>query len=122
MNLGVGTASLLLIIATGQSGLSIPAGVDATYFEGRWAFEEDDCENPTNWTMISGGLFVSEDLSGKWQWDDGNLLLKLVDLAVDEVSGEAGERFEMEGPVTIIDPNRFNFRIEPDVYRLKRCL
>lgn len=121
MNLGVGTVSLVLVIATGQSAPLVPAAVDAVYFEGRWAFEEDSCEDLTNWTMISGGLFVSEDLSGKWEWVDGNLVLKLVDLAVDEVSGEAGERFQMEGPVTFIDPDRFNFKIEPDVYRLKRC-
>lgn len=95
--------------------------VDSSFFEGRWAFAEDGCDEPSNWTMISGGNFVSDDLVGTWQWREGKLILNLVDLAVDEETGEAGGKFQMDGPIEIIDSNRFKMKIEPDVYSMKRC-
>jgi hypothetical protein len=95
--------------------------IDPVYFEGRWALLEESCKLPTNWTMISGGNFVSEDLVGTWSWQEGELVLSLDDLAVDEETGEAGGRFRMNGPVTIVDQHRFDFRIDPEVYQLKRC-
>ncbi|WP_417622165.1 hypothetical protein [Parasphingorhabdus sp.] len=95
--------------------------LDPDYFEGRWSFLEESCQLPTNWTMISGGNFVSEDLVGTWGVQEGKLVLSLTDLAVDEETGESGGRFLMEGPVTIVDHDRFDFSILPDVYQLKRC-
>ncbi|MEH6661093.1 MAG: hypothetical protein V7679_05525 [Parasphingorhabdus sp.] len=94
---------------------------DPGYFEGRWAFLDEDCKASTNWTMISGGNFVSEDLVGSWVWQDGELVLSLNDLAVDEETGEAGGRFRMDGPVKIIGQDRFDFTIAPDVYQMQRC-
>ena len=88
--------------------------IDPGYFEGRWALLDESCEAPTNWTMIGGGNFVSQDLVGK-------LVLSLDDLAIDEETGEAGGRFRMDGPVSVVDSNRFDFTIEPDIYQLKRC-
>lgn len=98
-----------------------PGDVDPVYFEGRWSFVGENCKLPTNWTMISGGNFVSEDLIGLWAWQDGELVLSLDDLAVDEETGEASGRFRMDGPVTIVDQDRFDFTIAPEVYQLKRC-
>lgn len=99
-----------------------PTGeIDSAYFEGRWSLLTENCKAPTNWTMIAGGNFVSEDLVGTWGWQDGELVLSLDDLAVDEETGEAGGRFRMNGEVAIIDQNRFDFAINPDVYQLKRC-
>ncbi|NVD27135.1 hypothetical protein HUO14_04320 [Parasphingorhabdus flavimaris] len=95
--------------------------IDPGYFEGRWALLDESCEAPTNWTMIGGGNFVSEDLVGTWIWLDGKLVLSLDDLAIDEETGEAGGRFRMDGPVSVVDSNRFDFTIEPDIYQLKRC-
>jgi len=94
---------------------------DPAYFEGRWALLEESCKALTNWTMIAGGNFVSEDLAGTWEWVEGELVLRLDDLAVDEESGEPGGRFRMNGPVNIIDKDRFDFAIQPEVYQLKRC-
>ncbi len=94
--------------------------VDPSYFEGRWALGEA-CDEPTNWTLLAGGNFVSEDLIGKWQWSAGQLTLNLTDLAVDEETGEAGGRFQMDGPVSISGPDEFVFTIEPDRYTMKRC-
>lgn len=94
---------------------------DASYFEGRWAFAEETCDLPTNWTLLAGGNFVSEDLTGIWQWSDGQLTLNLTDLALDEETGEAGGRFQMEGPVSIAGADEFIFTIEPDSYVMKRC-
>ncbi len=91
------------------------------YFEGRWAFEEESCDQPTNWTLIAGGNFVSEDLIGTWEWNDGKLLLRLTDLATDEETGEAGGKFQMEGPVSALSKDRFTLTIEPDAYVMKRC-
>ena len=98
-----------------------PPDVDPSYFEGRWATLEESCTAPTNWTMIAGGTFVSEDLTGTWAWEAGELVLRLDDLAIDEETGEAGGRFRMDGPVDIVDQDRFDFTIAPDVYQLKRC-
>ncbi len=99
-----------------------PSGeIDPVYFEGRWSLLDESCVAPTNWTMIAGGNFVSEDLVGTWAWEADRLVLNLNDLAVDEETGEAGERFRMDGPVTIIDRDRFDFTIAPDTYQLKRC-
>ncbi len=98
-----------------------PGKIDPAYFEGRWSFVEENCTAPTNWTMIAGGNFVSEDLIGTWAWQEGKLVLSLDDLAIDEETGEAGGRFRMDGPVTIVDQNRFDFIIAPDIYQLKRC-
>lgn len=95
--------------------------IDPTYFEGRWSFIDEDCTAPTNWTLIAGGNFVSEDLVGIWTWQEGELVLNLDDLAMDEESGEPGGRFRMDGPVTLVDRNRFDFTIAPEVYQLKRC-
>lgn len=95
--------------------------INLVYFEGRWAFIDEACEALSSWTMIPGGTFVSEDLMGSWSLQDGQLLLNLDDLAIDEETGEAGGRFRMNGPVSIIDQNRFDFTIAPDVYQLKRC-
>ncbi len=94
---------------------------DASYFEGRWAFAEESCDQPTNWTLLAGGNFVSEDLTGTWQWGAGQLTLNLTDFAVDEETGEAGGRFQMEGPVSMSEPDQFVFTIEPDRYVMKRC-
>lgn len=94
---------------------------DASYFEGRWAFEEEACDIPTNWTMIAGGNFVSEDLVGTWDWSDGRLTLNLTDLAIDEETGESGGRFQMDGPVEIVTANLFKMTVEPDIYNMKRC-
>ena len=95
--------------------------IDPGYFEGRWALLDESCGAPTNWTMIGGGNFVSEDLVGTWIWLDGKLVLSLDDQAIDEETGEAGGRFRMDGPVSVVDSNRFDFTIEPDIYQLKRC-
>lgn len=98
-----------------------PVNNDASYFEGRWAFEEEACDMPTNWTMIAGGNFVSEDLVGTWDWSDGRLTLNLTDLAIDEETGESGGKFQMDGPVEIVAANLFNMTVEPDIYNMKRC-
>ncbi|GAB5488491.1 MAG: hypothetical protein Pars2KO_20610 [Parasphingorhabdus sp.] len=98
-----------------------PVNIDASFFEGRWAFEEDTCEMPTNWTMIAGGNFVSEDLVGTWDWSEGRLTLNLTDLAIDEETGESGGKFQMDGPVEIVASNLFKMTVEPDIYSMKRC-
>ena len=117
---GLGIFAAISLIANVQ-----PAGfgeaVEASYFEGRWAFVEETCDQPTNWTLLAGGNFISEDLSGIWQWNDGQLTLSLTDLAMDEETGETGGRFQMEGPVSISTPDQFVFIIEPDSYIMKRC-
>ena len=115
----------IIFAALALPGIALAAepagGVDPVYFEGRWSFVEESCQLPTNWTMIAGGNFVSEDLVGTWAWQEGELVLSLNDLAVDEETGEAGGRFRMDGPVKIVDRDRFDFTIAPDVYQLKRC-
>lgn len=95
--------------------------IDASYFEGRWSFEDETCDSPNNWTMIAGGSFVSADVTGIWKWDEGRLTLNLVDLAIDEETGEIGGKFQMDGPVQIVDENTFTMAIMPDVYMMKRC-
>ncbi|QTD56636.1 hypothetical protein [Parasphingorhabdus cellanae] len=110
----------LLLIANSQSSDS-DDGVGPDYFEGRWAFAEEACDQPTNWTLLAGGNFVSEDLTGTWQWYGGQLTLNLIDLAVDEETEEEGSRFQMEGPVSISGPDQFILKIEPDDYVMKRC-
>jgi len=110
----------LLLVANPLDAPSNPI-VDSSYFEGRWAFVEEACDLPTNWTMIGGGNFVSEDLTGNWNWEDGKLVLNLIDLAIDEETGEAGGRFQMDGPVEIVDPDSFKMSIAPDIYHMKRC-
>ncbi len=95
--------------------------VDASYFEGRWAFDEETCDKSTNWTLLAGGNFVSEDLTGIWTWDERRLTLNLTDLAIDEETGEAGGRFQIDGPVTISGRDQFTLEIEPDDYIMKRC-
>ncbi len=95
--------------------------IDSVYFEGRWSLLDESCEAPTNWTMIAGGNFVSEDLVGTWIWQDSQLVLSLNDLAIEEETGEAGGRFRMDGPVIIVDRSRFDFTIAPETYQLKRC-
>ena len=106
-------------------GTAIPgpqaSETDPSYFEGRWSFLDENCKAPTNWTMIPGGKFVSEDLIGNWTWGEDELILRLDDLAIDEDTGEAGGRFRMDGPVTIVDQDRFDLTIAPDVYQLQRC-
>lgn len=107
------------------SSPSLPAAdgdaVAASFFEGRWAFAGEACDRPTNWTLLAGGNFVSQDMTGVWQWAEGRLELNLTDLAVDEETGEAGGRFQMEGPVQIAGDDEFSFIIEPDRYVLERC-
>lgn len=93
----------------------------AQYFEGRWAFAEESCDVPTNWTMLAGGNFISEDLTGSWEWKDGKLLLRLADLAIDEETDEQGGKFQMEGPVEVTGADEFTLTIEPDRYQMKRC-
>lgn len=95
--------------------------VTSSWFEGRWAFAEETCDQPSNWTMIAGGNYVSENLTGTWEWADGELTLSLTDLAVDEETGEAGGRFQMKGPAMPSGPDEFTLTIEPDVYVMKRC-
>ncbi len=104
--------------AIADAPLSVP---DSSYFEGRWSLVDENCQGPGNWTMIAGGNFVSEDLVGTWAWGEGELVLRLDDLAIDEETGEAGGKFRMDGPVIIVDQNRFDYAIAPDVYQLKRC-
>ena len=115
----------LVLLSLAMSGTSVAAQPSVVtgpgYFEGRWAFLDEDCKASTNWTMISGGNFLSEDLVGTWTWQGGELVLSLNDLAVDEETGEAGGRFRMDGPVNIVDQDRFDFTIAPDVYRMQRC-
>lgn len=95
--------------------------VDPSYFEGRWSLLDESCSAPTSWTMTSSGNFVSQDLTGTWAWIEGKLVLRLKDLAIDEETGEAGGLFRMDGPVTIVGQDRFDFTIAPDVYQLRRC-
>lgn len=97
------------------------AEMDSSFFEGRWVFLDEDCKAPTSWTMIAGGNFVSENLVGTWVWQEGGLVLSLNDLAIDEETGETGGRFRMDGPVTIVGQDRFDFTIAPDVYQMQRC-
>lgn len=112
-------AAVVLIAAVQPS--EIEDAVDASYFEGRWAFAEETCDQPSNWTLLAGGNFISEDLTGTWQWGAGQLTLNLTDFAVDEETGETGGRFQMEGPVSMSGPDQFVFTIEPDRYVMKRC-
>lgn len=95
--------------------------VESSYFEGRWAFAEETCDQLTNWTMIAGGNFVSEDLMGTWEWAEQTLTLSLTDLAIDEETGETGGRFQMEGPVEIVNSKSFKLTIAPDIYEMKKC-
>jgi hypothetical protein len=95
--------------------------INSEYFEGRWAFAEETCDVPTNWTLLAGGNFISDDLTGTWEWTEGRLVLRLTDLAVDEETGEVGGRFQMEGPVEISSDAQYRFTIAPDVYVMKRC-
>ena len=95
--------------------------INADYFEGRWSFADETCEMPSNWTLLAGGNFISQDLTGTWAWRDGKLDLRLIDLAVDEETGEPGGKFQMEGPVEIKSQDEFTLTIEPDIYELKRC-
>lgn len=118
--MGLAAIAAVILTAAAQPSDSINT-VDASYFEGRWAFDEETCDQPTNWTLLADGNFVSEDLTGSWRWDAGQLTLNLIDLAIDEETEEAGGRFQMEGPVTISGPGRFTFKIEPDDYLMKRC-
>ncbi|MEP3227291.1 MAG: hypothetical protein ABJO01_15035 [Parasphingorhabdus sp.] len=97
------------------------AVLPASYFEGRWAFVEDTCNLASNWTLLAGGNFISDDLIGSWQWNGTQLRLNLTDLAVDEETGEKGGRFQMEGPVIDHQPDQFTLVIEPDHYKMKRC-
>ena len=116
---GLGAFATPLIAATPVSASD--ETVETSYFEGRWAFAEETCDRPTNWTFDAGGDFQSQDLTGSWQWTEGRLELNLVDQALDEETGEAGGRFQMEGPVQIAGDDQFSFIIEPDSYILKRC-
>ncbi len=110
------------LLSADPASNSSPAGdVEAGFFNGRWAFVEDSCDLPANWTLISGGIFVSEDLTGNWEWREGRLVLSLTDLAIDEETGEAGGRFQMEGPVEIVGQNAFKMTVVPAVYEMKRC-
>ncbi len=95
--------------------------VESSWFDGRWAFAEENCKMPSNWTLLGGGNFVSEDLTGTWEWTGQKLVLNLVDLALDEETGEAGGRFQMEGPVIVVGTDQFTLFVEPDIYILKRC-
>ncbi|QJB68587.1 hypothetical protein [Parasphingorhabdus halotolerans] len=118
--------SLVLILAGVMQNQSaeLPAPVaqiNADYFEGRWSFAEETCEMPSNWTLLAGGNFISEDLTGTWAWGDGKLDLRLNDLALDEETGEPGGKFQMEGPVEIKSPDQFRMIVEPDVYEMLRC-
>lgn len=120
-------AALLLVSLTGvvSGQISEPSetapSVESSWFDGRWAFAEESCDLPSNWTLIAGGNFVSEDLTGTWEWTGEKLVLNLVDLALDEETGEAGGRFQMEGPVMVVGADQFTLFVEPDIYILKRC-
>ncbi|MEP6338640.1 hypothetical protein [Parasphingorhabdus sp.] len=116
----------IAVVAFFLSGFTQPMAeqdqiATSSWFEGRWAFAEEDCDQPSNWTMIAGGNFVSEDLTGTWEWADGELTLSLTDLATDEETGEAGGRFQMVGPTATNGPDEFTLTIEPDIYVMKRC-
>lgn len=111
----------MLAVSSPALAAQASAETDPGYFEGRWSLLDESCSAPTNWTMLAGGNFVSEELVGTWAWDSDKLVLNLNDLAVDEETGEAGGRFRLDGPVTIVDHGRFDLKIAPDVYQLKRC-
>lgn len=96
--------------------------VEAAWFEARWAFADEECDMPSNWTLAGGGNFVSEDLTGTWEWTGEKLVLNLLDMALDEETGEEGGRFQMEGPVMVVGADQFTLFVEPDIYILKRCL
>ncbi len=109
-----------LLVGNGQQSEPVEK-VGSSYFEGRWAFAEETCDQPTNWTLLAGGNFISEDLTGTWRWEEGKLTLNLTDFATDEETGETGGRFQMEGPVTTAGSSQFTLMIEPDSYVMKRC-
>lgn len=121
------SVAFLLASATGLlSGQAselqnVEASVEASWFEGRWAFADEECDLPSNWTLNGGGNYVSEDLTGTWEWTGEKLVLNLVDMALDEETGEAGGRFLMEGPVMVVGTDQFTLFVEPDIYILKRC-
>ncbi len=120
----IGAVGVAVAATAAIANIEVPQSaeaIEASYFEGRWAFSEETCDQPTNWTLLAGGNFISEDLTGMWQWASGQLTLNLTDLAEDEETGEAGGRFQMEGPVTISGPDQFILKIEPDNYVMKRC-
>ncbi len=115
-----------LLLASGVLPAAVMAAAPAaatepSYFEGRWSMHGENCKAPTNWTMIPGGNFVSENLTGTWEWSGEELLLRLDDLAIDEETGEAGGRFRLNGPVRILGPDRFDLTIAPEIYALQRC-
>ncbi len=112
---------LLMLAALAAAQQGDGASPESGFFEGQWAFEDEACGLPTNWVMMSGGMFVSEDLTGSWEWRDEKLLLRLTDLAEDEETGEQGGKFQMEGPVELLGQDGFTFIIEPDRYEMKRC-
>ena len=115
---------LSLLLAAALAGS--PAGGVLPSLAGRWAFEGEDCGSATNWTFVAdtgaqAGSFVSEELTGRWALTEGVLTLALVDHAIDEETGESGDRFAMEGPVVAVGADRFTFTVEPEVYTLIRC-
>lgn len=124
MEMSVGQSVIVLtglFFCADLTALTPKPPVEPNYFEGRWAFTEEACDALSNWTLIAGGIFVSEDLTGNWEWQDGRLILSLTDLAIDEETGEIGGRFQMDGPVEILNPDSFKLTIAPDVYEMKKC-
>lgn len=114
-------SSIALAVGTPSPLAEESRTIEASYFEGRWAFAEETCDQSSNWTLLEGGNFVSEDLTGTWHWNDERLILNLIDFAIDEETGEQGGPFQMEGPVSMATSNQFTLVIEPDRYVMKRC-
>ncbi|MEO0439634.1 MAG: hypothetical protein AAF067_02040 [Pseudomonadota bacterium] len=62
--------AILLASATGllsgqaSEPTEAASSADASWFEGRWTFADEKCDMPSSWTLIGGGNFVSEDLTG----------------------------------------------------------
>jgi len=110
-----------ILLCADLQTLTLANETGSEYFEGRWAFAEETCDAPSNWTLLAGGNFISEDLTGRWEYLEGRLVLHLTDLAADEETGEVGEKFEMEGPVERVSADKFIMTVTPDQYEMKRC-
>ncbi|MDZ7588028.1 MAG: hypothetical protein U5J78_02275 [Parasphingorhabdus sp.] len=72
---------------------------------GQWAFGGDGCKDASNWQFLPDGVFSSPDWTGKWEWRGDRLVLSLVEREADPETGEAGDRFVLDGPVTHDGPD-----------------
>lgn len=111
----------VLFAALALSNVGAPDAINASFFEGQWALHGQQCGNAENWTLRADSSFHSADISGNWQWTGEKLVLKLVDMAVNEESGESGEKFEIEGPINVISTDNVEMVVAPEIYKLKRC-